>query len=73
MAPPPDDAGGAAAWLLAPPLAARAVDLTVLWGGTILAFLAGVRRGLSFLTPAAARPRRSSATSLGLFALGFAA
>ena len=47
-------AGAAAAWLLGhggP--AALATDLTVLWGGAILAFLAGVRRGLSFRTEGA--------------------
>jgi Protein of unknown function (DUF3429) len=68
----PFAAGAAAAWLLAPPLAARAVDLTVLWGGAVLAFLAGVRRGLSFRTPGGPAPAQL-ATSLGLFALGFAA
>jgi hypothetical protein len=30
---------------------AAAATLTVLWGGAILAFLAGVRRGVSFRTP----------------------
>jgi Protein of unknown function (DUF3429) len=48
------------------------VDLTVLWGGAVLAFLAGVRRGLSFRTPGGPAPAQL-ATSLGLFALGFAA
>lgn len=30
---------------------ALAVRLTIIWGGAILAFLSGVRRGLSFRTP----------------------
>jgi hypothetical protein len=38
--------GAIAAWPYPP-----AFRLTVIWGGTILAFLSGVRRGLSFRTP----------------------
>jgi hypothetical protein len=64
--------GAAAAWLLDGGLAALAADLTVLWGGAILVFLAGVRRGLSFRTEGGPTPVQL-ATSLGLFALGLAA
>jgi Protein of unknown function (DUF3429) len=66
-------AGAAAAWLLGRGgLAALAADLTVLWGGAILVFLAGVRRGLSFRTEGGPTPAQLAA-SLGLFALGLAA
>jgi hypothetical protein len=67
-------AGAAAAWLLGRggPAAALAADLTVLWGGAILVFLAGVRRGLSFRTEGGPTLAQL-ATSLGLFTLGLAA
>jgi hypothetical protein len=65
-------AGAAAAWLLGQGPAALAADLTALWGGAILVFLAGVRRGLSFRTEGGPTPAQL-ATSLGLFALGLAA
>mgnify|MGYP006283745233 CR=1 FL=1 len=54
------------------PVARAAVDLAALWGGALLAFLAGVRRGLSFRTPDG--PRASEiAAMLWLFALGVGA
>jgi hypothetical protein len=66
-------AGAAVAWLLGrggP--ATLATDLTVLWGGAILVFLAGVRRGLSFRTEGGPTLAQLAA-SLGLFALGLTA
>jgi hypothetical protein len=47
-------AGAAAAWLW-PEAAERAARWTALWGGAILIFLSGVRRGLSFRTPGGPR------------------
>ena len=61
-----------AAWLLGGDVAALAVRLAILWGGAILVFLAGVRRGLSFRTeggPTAVQ----IATMLWLFGLGLLA
>ncbi len=43
-------AGAIAAWLSAGRLRSEVMVLSVLWAGSILAFLAGVRRGLSFRT-----------------------
>ncbi|EKV31506.1 Permease of the major facilitator superfamily [Caenispirillum salinarum AK4] len=43
--------GAGAVWLADEPVAALAVQASILWGGVILAFLSGVRRGLSFRTP----------------------
>lgn len=64
--------GALAAWLLAGELAALAADLVVLWGGSILTFLAGVRRGLSFRT-AGGPTTAQIAMALWLFVLGLAA
>ncbi len=44
-------AGASAAWLTRGDFRAAAMSLVIIWGGAILAFLAGVRRGLSFRTP----------------------
>ena len=43
-------AGAAAVWLSTGPIRLEIITTTVLWAGSILAFLAGVRRGLSFRT-----------------------
>ena len=40
-----------AAWAFADPFAGMAARVAVFWGGALLLFLAGVRRGLSFRTP----------------------
>ena len=42
--------GAAASWVFAGAYRAEAVLSTIVWAGSILAFLAGVRRGLSFRT-----------------------
>ena len=42
--------GATAAWLLTGSWRTTAIALTVIWGTSILAFLAGVRRGVSFRT-----------------------
>ncbi len=63
--------GAAGAWLLAGPLRSADIQLTLLFAATILAFLAGVRRGLSFRTaggPTAAQ----IGTMLALFILALA-
>ncbi|WP_404378336.1 DUF3429 domain-containing protein [Caenispirillum salinarum] len=45
-------AGAGAVWMVADEtMAALAVQASILWGGVVLAFLSGVRRGLSFRTP----------------------
>jgi hypothetical protein len=64
--------GAAAAWLFDPDLATLAERLTVVWGGAVLAFFSGVRRGLSFRNPGGETAAQVAA-SLWLFALGFAA
>ena len=64
--------GALAAWLVAGAARDLAVDLVIVWGGAILIFLAGVRRGLSFRTeggPTAAQ----IATMFWLFGAGLAA
>ena len=63
--------GAAAAWLLKGELATLALSLTILWAGSILVFLAGVRRGLSFRTVGGPTPVQI-ATVLWLFMLGLA-
>ena len=68
----PFAAGAAAAWLTTGELRRVAMLLTVLWAGAILAFLSGVRRGLSFRTgggPTVAQV----ATMLVLFVLALGA
>lgn len=47
---------GAAAWLLPPPWPFWAVQLGILWGALILAFIAGVRRGFGFGSAGASKP-----------------
>jgi hypothetical protein len=44
-----------AAWLTTGSFQAVAMSLAIIWGGAVLAFLAGIRRGLSFRTPGGAR------------------
>ena len=68
----PFAAGAVAAWLLEGNLAAVMVSLTVVWGGAILAFLGGVRRGLSFRHPGGPTSAQLAAM-LWLFCLGLAA
>lgn len=67
-------AGAGAAWLAAPGSASAAliVALTSTWAGAIVAFLAGVRRGLSFRAPDGATAPQL-VTMLWLFLLAFAA
>lgn len=68
----PFAAGGLASWVLNGAWRTAAVDLTIVWAGSILAFLAGVRRGLSFRTeggPAVAQ----IVTMFCLFVLALAA
>jgi Protein of unknown function (DUF3429) len=62
--------GALASWALTD--GSHAVAATVTWGGAILAFLAGVRRGLSFRTPGG-EDSAQIATMLGLFLLALAA
>ena len=65
-------AGALAAWLLQGFWRGEAILLTVIWSASILAFLAGVRRGLSFRTeggPAVAQ----IATMFCLFVLALGA
>ena len=64
--------GAAAAWILKGALRTEAIVLTTIWASAILAFLSGVRRGLSFRTeggPAVAQ----IATMFCLFVLALAA
>ncbi len=46
--------GAVAAWLTAGDIQSAAMSLVIIWGGAVLAFLAGVGRGLSFRTPGGA-------------------
>ena len=64
-------AGAAAVWLVPGDLADVALRLTLIWSGTILAFLSGVRRGLAFRAP---HPETlpQLATMLWLFLLALA-
>ena len=64
-------AGAVNVWLGAG-AAAVALDLSILWGGALLTFLAGVRRGVSFRT-AGGPIFAQIAAMLWLFGLGFAA
>lgn len=64
--------GAVGAWLLDGVLARAVVEVTTLWGAAILAFLAGVRRGLSFRTDGG--PTAAQITVMGwLFACALAA
>ena len=49
-------AGAALAWLTRDPLRLVVIRLTIIWAAAILAFLAGVRRGLSFRTEGGPAP-----------------
>ena len=63
----------AAAAGFAPPLRSRLVPRAgIVWAGTVLAFLGGVRRGLSFRTPGGPRPRQLAGMARS-FGLAFAA
>lgn len=64
-------AGAAAAWSTSGFWRDEAVVLTVLWGCAILAFLAGVRRGLSFRTEGG-ETLVQIVTMFGLFVLALA-
>ncbi len=62
----------AALWLAPGGWQPVAFRLLVYWGTSVLGFLAGVRRGLSFRTPGGDRPA-PIVTMLWLFCLAFAA
>ena len=64
--------GALAAWALAGEATDLAVDVVIIWGGAILTFLAGVRRGLSFRTEGGPTAPQLGVT-VWLFGLGFAA
>ena len=68
----PFAAGAAAAWILDGYWREEAILLTSLWAATILAFLSGVRRGLSFRTQGGEAVAQI-ATMLVLFILALAA
>ena len=64
--------GAVVAWLSGGIVGALAVNLSILWGAALLVFLAGVRRGVSFRTPAG--PTRAQiGAMLWLFLTGFGA
>ena len=46
-------AAGIGAWVLAPGWGIIAVRLAIVWGGLILSFIGGVRRGFGFAAPGA--------------------
>jgi hypothetical protein len=56
------------AWLLPPPWPFWAVQLGIIWGALVLAFIAGVRRGFGFGYPRASK-RIEIAASIGYFTL----
>lgn len=60
------------AWLAPPFTALLATQAAQAWGGVLLVFLAGVRRGLSFFTDGGPRPIQI-VTMFWLFLLGLAA
>ena len=64
--------GAVAAWVLGPDWSALAAKFTLLWGCSILIFLAGVRRGVSFRT-AGGPTVAQIATMVWLFVLGVTA
>jgi hypothetical protein len=66
MVPVPILAGALAAWALYPAWAGLAARLSVLWAATILIFLAGIRRGLSFRQPGGATGAQLGGTAAGL-------
>lgn len=57
----PYAAAALGAWTLPPPWPTLATGLGIVWGGLILAFLAGVRRGYGFGAPHASKPREIAA------------
>jgi hypothetical protein len=57
------------AWTLPPPWPALAMNLAIIWGGVILVFVAGVRRGYGFGDPQASKVHEI-ATMLVYFLLG---
>lgn len=61
--------GAIAGWVLRNPFDILAENFVILWGGAILTFLAGVRRGLSFRTPGGPTPAQI-VTMLWLFGIG---
>jgi hypothetical protein len=65
----PFAAAAIGAWFLAPPWPALATHLAIIWGGAILIFVAGVRRGFGFGEPDASNAREI-ATMLVYFVLG---
>ncbi len=65
-------AGAVAAWTLDGIWRSEAILLTMVWASAILAFLSGVRRGLSFRTQGG-EALAQIATMLGLFILALAA
>ena len=62
-------AGALAAWVL-PSWSSPVTVLTTIWGGTILAFLSGVRRGLAFRSPGETVTQLATMLWLFLLALG---
>lgn len=56
------------AWVLPPPWPFWAVQLGIIWGALVLAFIAGVRRGFGFGYPRASKPVEI-ATSIAYFTL----
>ncbi|MCE4226636.1 DUF3429 domain-containing protein [Methylobacterium sp. C25] len=64
--------GAILAWWCVGEIREGFIMLTTLWGGAILVFLSGVRRGVSFRTEGGPRPAQLS-TMFGLFSLGFLA
>lgn len=68
----PIAAGAIGAWLLPVELAATALQLTLVWTSSIVAFLSGVRRGLSFRAPEGPTMAQRAAF-LWLFLLAFGA
>jgi hypothetical protein len=62
-------AAGIGAWTLAPPWPLLATRLALIWGGMILVFVAGVRRGYGFGNRAASTTHEI-ATMLLYFILG---
>ena len=65
-------AGAVAAWTTVAALRNEAILLTLLWAASILAFLAGVRRGLSFRTEGGPAPAQI-ATMFCVFVLALGA
>ncbi len=65
-------AAAVVAWVFGGMVADAATEIAVAWGGALLVFLAGVRRGLSFRTPDGPRTPEMAAM-LWLFVLGLGA